>query len=358
MPEWTGIVETTIHKYVREEEVNILRNRKLLAMLQSRGRFSFGNSGDLVNWKVRFKRGSMSGYADMDTLTFQRVNRRKSAELDWRGYAIAESYSKKEKLMNKGTEAIIKYWSNKGQEMMEDVEDAFGEELYVDGNASSNTRRMHGVESFFGNSGAASGGYIGTPSDTYAGLSTSLGNYGGSWTGTWPTGTGDAHYDFWSPLIVDYTDTAWTPTTKTWPNTCQQALRYGIVKGRRNKSKKNMLDMILLENELFRQFEDSYSAAERLNIARGDKKDGLYALGFQDTINFDGVDISSEYGIASGLGYGFTMGDMEVMSLQDKLFVPEGPTFDQASLSWRLSIDFFGNARMNPRGMLKFINIT
>ena len=33
-PEWSRVVNTTIAKYIRDVEVNILRNRKLLAMLE------------------------------------------------------------------------------------------------------------------------------------------------------------------------------------------------------------------------------------------------------------------------------------------------------------------------------------
>jgi hypothetical protein len=106
--------------------------------------------------------------------------------------------------------------------LMADIEEAFGDELYVDGNASGNEGRIHGFESWLGNSGAATNGYVATPSDTYAGLSTTLGNYGGTWSTpprntNWPDGKGDPEYDFWSPLLVDYTDTAWKAAPRPGP---------------------------------------------------------------------------------------------------------------------------------------------
>lgn len=363
MAEWSRIVNTTIHKYIREVEVNILRNRKVLAMLQSKGRISFNHSGDLMDWKVRYKRAPMQGFTDSDTLTFSRKDRWKTAQLEWRGYAATDSQTKLEQLKNKNTEAIVKVYSEIASNLMEDMEDQFGDELYVDGNASGNSRRIHGLESFFGNGGAAAAGYIASPSDTYAGLSTALGNYGGNWSTVssnvnWPSGTGDAHYDFWSPLIVDYTDTAWTPATKTWPNTCLEALRYGIIKGKKNKSKKNMLDMILLDDELYRQFVGALATNERLLVQRAEKKEGLYSLGFTDVTNYDGVDISFEYGVPTGLGYGWSMANMELCSLQGQLFVPTGPDYEIASQSYRFSIDFFGNCRHNPRYFVKFANVT
>jgi len=361
---WERIVNTTIHKYLRDVEVGVLRNRKVTAMLREKGRITFNHSGDLMDWKVRYKRAAMQGYADMDTLTFSRQNRWKTAQLDWRGYAATDSTTKKEKLQNKGTEAIVKVFSEIASNLMEDMEDQFGDEIYIDGNATGNSKRIHGLESFLGNTTPAAAGYVAPPSDTYAGILTDLGNYGGSWSQNgssqveWPTGTGDAHYDFWSPLIVDYTDTAWSATTKTWPNTCREALRYGIIKGRRNKSKRGYLDMIMLENELFRQLEEKIEANERLVVNRGESI-SLVQLGFTDTIMYEGVEVGYEYGIPTGLGYGLCTECMELCSLQANMFVPEGPDYDISTQSYRFSIDFFGNLKVaSPRNFVKWKAVT
>jgi hypothetical protein len=358
--EWSRIVNTTIHEFVRDEEVNILRNRKILAMLKAKGRITFNHAGDLHDWKVRYKRAPMQGYADSDTLTFSRRDRWKTAQLDWRGYASTDSMTKLERLKNKNTEAIIKIYSEIATNLMDDLDDQFGDEFYIDGNASGNSKRIHGIESFLGTSGVQTFGFVGSPNSTYAGLVCTLGQYGGAWSvdGSgnvqWPTGTGDAHYDFWAPLIVSYTNGSWSAATKTWPNTCREALSYGIVKGKKNKSKKGMLDLITLNDELYRQFYSLLSSEERLCVTRGDKKDGMYALGFGDAINLDGTEITYEYGIPTGNGYGWAMEQMELMSLQPQLFVPEGPDFDIASQSYRFSIDFFGNLKANPRYFTAF----
>jgi hypothetical protein len=376
MAEWSRIVNSTIHQFIREVEGNIVRNRKLLAMMKSRGRISFGHSGDLMDWKVRYKRAPMQGYADSDTLTFARRERLKTAQLDWRGYAATDSMTKKERLMNSNMEAIVKLYSEIASNLMDDMEDQFADELLIDGNATGNTKRIHGFKSWTGYSGAATKQPIGIPNDTYAGLSCSLGNYGGAWSSTgstsssqgdWPSGAGDAHYDFWSPLIVDYTSaisnsasagtTGWTASTKTWPNTCREALRYGIIKGKKNKSKKGQLDLIMLNDELYRQLEDKIEANEKINVNRNDPL-GLFNLGFADTLNFDGVDVSYEYGVPAGEGYGWALEHAELCSLQKQLFVPEGPDFDISTQSWRFYIDFFGNMRANPRYMVLWKNIS
>ncbi len=359
-PQWARLLNTTTQEYMREEEVNVLRERKLLAMMESRGRVSMNHSGLFADWKVRYKRSPMQGYADADTLTFARQNRWKTAQLDWRGYASPESITRLEELQNKGEPAIIKFAGELAGLMVEDVTENFGDEMYVDGSAAGNGKRIHGLESCLGTSGVATNGFVGLPNSTYAGIVCTLGNYGGSWSTVsgnvdWPSGTGDYHYDFFSPLIVSYTNASWAASTKTWPNTCREATRFGIIKSRRNKSKKGALDLILLENELYRNFEDKVEANERLVVDRGGtKKGGLTALGFGDVLNYDGVDITYEYGIPSATGYGLAMGAIELCSLQDRLFVVDGPDPDISGLSKRMVITFFGNLKMNPRMILAF----
>jgi hypothetical protein len=368
MPEWTRIVNTTTKKFLREQEVNVMRNRKLTALMREKGRISYNNSGESLDWKVRYKRAPLQGYADAETLTFPRRNKWKTAALPWRGYMATDSMTRRERLMSKNTEAIVKIYSEVTDTLMEDVEDAFGDEWYIDGNASGNGSRMHGVESFFGTNGtvnistgaqrsANAADRVGSPSDTYAGLSTVPANYGGSWTGSWPTGTGSAHYDFWSPLVVCYNSTDFSGSADTFAAQGDEAIRYGIIKCQRNKSKKGQMDMILLESTLYEQFLGLMDSKERFIARPGRVEGSLAKLGFTDVINFDGVEVTWEYGLPSNIGYGFNVDYMELRSLQGQLFEPQGPDFDIASQSFRFAIEFAGNLKCNPRHFLKLMTI-
>lgn len=374
MAEWTVIVNSTIHKYIKGKEQLILRNRKLTALMESKGRIEMNYSGDMVDWKVQHKLTPMRGFSAGDTLTFPVNDYLKTAQLEPRGYALTGGQLEFHRLKNKGVEAIVNIFSDETDIMLESAEEQFGEELYVDGNASGNEKRMHGIESFMGTSGAGAKSPIGLPSDTYATIVTTLGNYGGTWsvTGTntnvdWPAGTGDTHYDFWTPLVVDYTSanvssaatgiTGWQSTTATWASRCREAIRYGILHGRKNKSKDGMLDLILLHPEMYRLFEEKVEASERLNIKRGEGS-ALYTLGFGDVINYDGVDISSEYGITQNRGYGFTTAKMKLCSWQSSLWEPRGPDYDIASHSYRFLLTCFGNLKFTPRYFVKWLNVT
>src|SRR5262245_5906282 len=102
MASWARVVNTTTKNYFKEEEVNILRKRILTDLLRERGRFKFNDGGEKMNWPVRYRRAPMAGYADLDTITFPRINRWKKAETDWRGYNLPDSMTKMERLQNKG----------------------------------------------------------------------------------------------------------------------------------------------------------------------------------------------------------------------------------------------------------------
>lgn len=361
MVEWSRIANTTISEFVREEETNILRNRKFLALMQQKGRITFNHAGDKIVKRVRFKRAPMIGYADGDSLTFTRRDRWRTSELDWRGYSVTDAMTKKEQLMNKSKEAIINIYADVGKALMDDMDDQFGDEFYVDGNATGNSKRIHGAESFFGTGSPTvmAAGYAGNPSDTYANLRTDLGHYGGAWTVngssqvTWPTGTGDSHYDFWSPTIVSYTNASFAASSDTWANNAVEALRYGLIKSKKNRSKKGQLDYITLEDELYRLYQGTNDSKQQINVNQN-QKTGLISLGFTDVTNFDGVEMTYEYGMPSAIGYGFNLDHVELMSLQAKLFDVTGPDYDIETKSWRTSIDFFGNCWWNPRFQLKF----
>jgi hypothetical protein len=56
--------------------------------------------------------------------------------------------TKGEFLQNRSTEAIIKTYDEIATDLIDDMEEAFGEEFYVDGSAPGNSKRVHGIESF------------------------------------------------------------------------------------------------------------------------------------------------------------------------------------------------------------------
>lgn len=375
MPQpWARVVHSTIRNYIRQEEVNILRNRILTSLLEKRGRITFNWSGTGMDWPVRYRRTPLIGFADGDTQSYPRQNHDKTAKLDWRGYAATDSMTKGEYLQNRSTEAIVKLFDTRSKRLMEDVEDQFGEQFYIDGSTAANVKLLHGLETFFSvsNSNANGNGAM-TPSATYAGISCVPNAYGGSWTAPsgklWPNGKGDPEYDFWSPLVVDVGDTLFpggsTAGNQYWKyiesgtnnSNAVESISFALIKSKKSPSAKGALDLVLLNDEAYRQYLPALRAKERVIASNNDSE--LVKLGFKNTVNQDGIDITWEYGLPAGvIGYGLNLSNMELRSQQATVWVPEGPEYDDASKVWRWSIDFFGNLVFNPKYQVKFRNFT
>lgn len=354
MSEFIRVVKTTISEYVKGEEKNILANQKLTAMLQAKKRITYNHSGKDLTWVVRKSRNSLSTYADGGTLTFNRVNRHLQATVPIVSYAVGEAITKKEKLMNRGREALVNYASSLGEMMVDDIKFGFNGELYKDG-LGGNADTLHGFQTF---TGVTSNAQYTAPSDTYAGLSTVLGNYGGTaLSGSWPTGTFDPEYYFWSPLVVNYTHASWAAGTDNWANNCIECLRKGIIFSKNLKGKDGMVDLVMMTPSMYADTLDAFDEKERIQVMRDGEKSGLVSLGFRDVVNFDGVDLTSEYDCPDTQAHGININSLELCSWQGQLFDTDDSE-DIDTLADKLAVTFFGNMKANPRNHIFFDNIT
>ena len=339
------VIATTISKFVYEDTPAIFRNRKLWAILNDRGRITFNNAGKNFQWQVKYRQHDLMAYNDGQTIAFPPQNQWVDAVLDYRGYFMTDSVSIREKLQNAGDQALIDVFGGMAERMMEDTKEKLGEEAYIDGNLAANTARFHGLESFMSASGPLAGKKVAINNDSYAGLSTVLAAKGGTWNplGSWPTGTGDSEYDYWTPLLVNYIDTGFAAATPSWLANCIEALRYGIIKAKKNVNKDGAIDLVMLTDDMYQDFNNAYEDKMRLNISRDDGSSGLWKLGFRDILNFDGVDVTYEYGVPAASGYGLPMGVIEMKSQHSTLIHPFAPFFDINSLADKFALSILGN---------------
>ena len=113
--EWARIANTTLSEYIDGETNLLMRQRKVFAMLQKKGRIKYGQSGDGFVWTPRVKRANVQVNNLEQTLQFPRVNRWKNAFLDMVGYAVTDAVTKRERLKNKSGQAIVKVFSGVGE---------------------------------------------------------------------------------------------------------------------------------------------------------------------------------------------------------------------------------------------------
>jgi len=357
---------TTITAYVHDETVATMRNRKLLAILNDRGQITFGHGGKNFQWQVQYRQHDLAAYSDGMPLNFSPQNLWVDALLDWRGYTMTDSIGMKEKLENKGDEALVEVIGGMTKRMTTNARQRLGEELYVDGYATGNNTRYHGLESFLHGVAAGAGSKIATNTGSYAGQSNVLQSKGGAWTpniGAWPTGKGDSQVDFWTPLLVDYSNTGFSGLTQFRQN-CLECLPYGLTKAKKNQEKDGAIDLIMLTDDMYLDFRNAQEDKTRLVIERGGSS-GLYKLGFPDVLNLDGIDVTYEYGVpidsstSLGFGYGLAMGVIELKSLQDELIHPVVPFFDINTLADKFALTIFGNLEFEQlRGFVKWAPYT
>lgn len=367
MAEWTGVISATAPKYIKGATDQTIRKRLVLALLREYGMIKMNESSYQYTWQMEYSQPAVRQYGDAGDQTFSAHDALKQATLDWRGYTVTDRMTKKQELMNKGIHALVNLYDSKIKRMTKSITDKFGGEIYIDGNASGNENRLHGLESFLADDGnTAAGDRLAKPSDTYAGLSTVPGTYGGNWTsalGTgnypnatlatdWPFGTGDTEYDFNSPKLVNWSSTAWNAGGTTFEETCERALRQTTIWLTTSGGTEGRPTCYILSSDLFGDFQNFQAARNRIMVPHKEAQD----LGFADALNFDGTIIKYEYDCPPGTGYGLNLHEMELSSLDSTLFRPDGPEWDIESKSWLFEVGFFGNMKFGPKHFAKLDN--
>jgi hypothetical protein len=359
--DWARSIATTIVNHLREEEVASLRKFKVFAALEGSGNIRTNMSGRGFDWEIQYRNHTPSGNNGETPRSFARQNLWKNAELEYRGAQVTDAIYKKEMLENRSASALVNVAGKMSSRLLTSMEQYLAKEWVVDGYAAGNELRFHGLESFLGYNGtinvatgatrtANAADPFAAPSDTYAGLSTVLGAYGGSQkSGVWPNGEAESEYDFYSPIICNYTSSYFGGTT--WAANCTKALREALHQTRRNDTKQDQVDMCLMDRRLYIDFLNKLDEKERVVVSR---TNGLRSYGFTDVFEFDGVECSSENSIPAGVAYGLAIGNMELLCMEGQLYNSEGPFYDEITQQYRYVVSTLGNLKFkSPRNFFK-----
>lgn len=362
--QWVGAVNTLTSRYMKGAERETMRKRLFWALLNKRGLIEKGVGGVDLTWQVRYLQPPVTPYRDAGTVDYQRINEYLRCTLPWRSYVSTQSMTKGEVAMHKGPSNIVDKWKELLPNLKEGVQDKISTELYVDGNATGNTNRFHGLESCLAAGGTVQAtDRIAVPNDNYAGHYTTLGQISGTWSADlpntagiqpnytqncdWPEGNGSTDYDYFAPKLVNYKSTKWTGQTDFYSNS-ERAVRQAIAWTRVNNSDE-CADLVLLANSLFVDFKNYQSSKMRTIVPAKEAND----LGFPNALMFDGAIIDTEFGVPAGVGYGITLNQIDVQSVYPDIFSVDGPTWDPTHLAWLLSVTVMGNLRLRPKGLFK-----
>jgi hypothetical protein len=271
--------------------------------------------------------------------------------------------------MNSGSTQITDEYREKTKRLLKRINQVLCGELYIDGYAANNTNRLCGVNSFLGDNGSTvAADRLAVPSDTYAGKSTALDalgvggysanapaarQYNTALANDFPLGQGPAEYDYLSPLLVNYTSTAWKSGQASWLDNCEEVLRFTrIAQTHRGAMAEDESAPFvhMLGSDLYFDFLTFYSARNR-QIVPHKAADNL---GFGDTMNFEGAMVHHEYDCPASEGYGIVPTMIELFHVGDNLFHAEGPEWSIERMAYLYLIYMFGNMRFQPRYFAKY----
>jgi len=369
--DWARSIGTSLVLHLKEEEQTTFRKFKVFAALQANGNVAMNQGGRGFDWQVRYKNIPVTSNTGESPRVFARHSLWQRATLPYRGYTVTDQITKREMLENRGQAQLIDVAGKMANRLKESMEEHLAKEVFIDGSASGNDMRWHGLESMFsviGSDGNAktvnvtdgtarnanAADPFGFPNDEYAGLKCGLGAYAGSQlaTGSWPRVPVDPEYDFWSPIVCNYTSTAFGGATATWKDQCIEAIRSSVNHAKRNDTRENQIDMILLDRELYIQFLNRLDSRERAIVS---KTNGLKSYGFGDVVEIDGIETASDYAIPSGVGYALSIGNMEMKVMTGQLMEAEGPYFNEELQAYRYAVSVLANIKMkSPRNFVKF----
>jgi len=307
---------------IRREIAPMNRLSKMYADLQGAGQVSFGHGGNQTEWRpTLMARSIRPGAGNPSGVAFNQVTTEKVCQLPWRTYDLGEHTTKMEKLATQGDAgyfgSILKIVKQLAKDFMRD----YGPKLYLDGNATATNKDVHGLESWFGDTGALiTNSVFVNPSDTYGGISTALG-VTGSWTAEsgngWPTGVGDVEYHSFSPFIVDYNATGLGGSNNNWTNQWERAI-----------NRATTFQMVLqgitpnscyISGTLLAQAKDSLESKQRFTTTADSN---LVKLGHR-TLMYDGIEVVTEYGIPQAVGYLLYWPELELRVMADQLIEME-----------------------------------
>jgi hypothetical protein len=367
--DWARSIGTTIVNYLREEELNTFRKFKVFAALEGSGNVIMNQGGLGLNWQVRYRNQPVTGNNGETPRVFARQNLWVDANLPYRGYQVTDSIYKREMLENRGQQALINVAGKMASRLQESMEQHLAKEVWIDGNLAGNELRFHGLDSFTAIDGTVNvidgskrpanpDDPFGWPADVYAGINTGLGAVAGSQLqGSWPNGVADPEYDFYSPIVVNTTSRYFKGKNSTggdsftWQDQCVQAVREGIQQAKRNDTKASQIDMVILDRKMYIDYMNKLDSKERI---LANNNEGLRSYGFKDVFQQDGVDISTEYAVPNGCGYGLSIANMELRCMEGSLMTAEGPFYNEDTQAYRYVVSVLANLKfVSPRNFFK-----
>ena len=267
----------TTQQFMRGEFDNTVKRNVLLRELSARGNIKGDASGKFFERNARVGTFTSSVRADLDERTFARKQQRVTYACPYAWYETTGALGDQDITFNRGQEALVKL----NQVMLKNMGDDFRKDLctyLLRNNAGSNTAfgqavaagspvPIFGLPTVFGYGAAAqnynpdtqaTSGAVGAgdkevlPNQVYCGVSTHPTNA--------IAGVDNKANESTSPVIGNWSSTAWTGSGTTWATNCIPALDHMINRLARSPDATDNPDLLMMTRTMFSQLSTSIVA--------------------------------------------------------------------------------------------------
>lgn len=366
--EQVRIVVDTAPKYFKGESDLTLRNHKMLKLMRQYGLIEFGANEYSRTWNVKLREPPITTATDGAKIEFNSTVTDEQLTVDNRGYRASDKMTEKEWLMNSGPRVIV----NRYKRLTKDIKDAFNkhiaEQFYVDANQAAFSHNYQGVGTILGrdtNFAVAATDKCAVPGVNYAGQSTKVGFFGGDWTqngqvynaalgNSWPFGRGDSEYDAMSPVLLNWSSSAWGGgsggNSTAFEDNIELVIAFltTVIPNRTGyTNEENAPLLVMVDPALFLQAKNHFRDRNRQLTPVSHTND----LGIPgDSLLIDGAYLCPDY----------SLGDtnecvvlcpqfMEMFNVHDDLYRIYGPDWTIEDAAYLLYASAYGNYRFQPK---------
>lgn len=354
------------------------RGHILWALMEEMGMFEYNCNDTAKIYQIKVYEPEVRTTNDTTRKVFTNHNAYEQCQVADRWYEASDMLTEIQYKRNRGQASLINLYEQKLKDLGTAAKNRLQEWTYRDGNSAPYTDGFQGFESCLADDGnTVATDKVALPSDSYAGQSTALGSFGGSWiadlgaseranaqlSNDWPWGIGMSNYDANSPLLLNWSSSSWGAGTGLWEDNCEEVLREGsaIMQTRNGYLQTGEVPPVvyLLPTKMYTGVKNFYSQRFRMIQPYRETEVGFPS---QATMTLDGVVVKADGACPQNTFYGLCPQHIEMFFYEcmnaatgdeGPMFDVHGPNWDDSTGAYLMRIICGGNLRMFPKFMIK-----
>lgn len=364
LQEQIDIIVNSAPKYLKGASDQTQRDHKIIRMMKQHGTIMFNAADYIQVMNVEVYEPEVHAGVDGGRIDFQASRGDEQLTFDLRGATVRDLMTEKEYLLNQGNpRAIVDRYDRKIEKAKTAADRHFGESFYVDGSQAAYAKHYQGVGSFLGRDtgyAVVATDRAAVPGVNYAGQSTAVGWFGGEWQSgsstcnaalgnSWPFGKGSSEYDALSPVLLNWSSTAWAGSTSI-KNNIEPVIGF-MTTVMQNRTGREYVsgapNIMVIDPALFATIKDHFRDRNRQIVPTALTQD----LGLPgDSILIDGCYICHDYGMGNtNEGIFLSTEHMEMYNVHDDLYKIHGPEYSISDNAYLMLLTAYGNYRFNPK---------